>query len=66
VNTTCLSQWASARPVVLEARRGAAEFHVQDESRIEEIKREYNAGSLPTAADLIEDLHNWINTGFPP
>jgi hypothetical protein len=34
-------------------------------SRIKEIKREYDAQALPTAADLIEDLHYRINAQFP-
>jgi hypothetical protein len=42
-------------------------FTYDYESRIEDIKREYNAGSLATAADLIEDLlRNRIKVQFPP
>jgi hypothetical protein len=40
-------------------------FTYDYESRIEEIKRELPQ-NLPTAADLIEDLHNKINDQFPP
>jgi hypothetical protein len=41
-------------------------FTYDYESRIAEIKREYDAGHLPAAANLIEDLHKKVGAQFPP